>query len=125
MCFEIKYIVIIYIQLHICDAFIKRGSSDLLSKQRLAKLYICRRCLNKYAKIKYKNYELNYKYYYYHFKCSQCDGMHHIVKSVKPLYAWKLFFTDVPEPESNVEPEVKKALERRERKIKIKKWLNW
>lgn len=51
--------------------------------------------------------------------------MHHIVKSVKPLYAWKRFFTDVPEPESNVAPEVKKALERKQRKIKIKKWLNW
>lgn len=98
----------------------------MLTNKELAKLYVCRRCLNKYAKIKYKNYELNYKYYYYHFKCVKCEGMHHIVKSVKPLYAWKLLFTEKPDiVVESEDPAVEKALKRRQFKIKMKKWLNW
>ena len=98
----------------------------MLTNTEIAKLYICRRCLNKYTSIKFKNYELNYKYYYYHFKCAKCGGMHHIVKGVKPLYAWKLFFTKRPtDLTASMDKGVERALKRKQIKIKLKKWLNW
>ena len=88
-------------------------------------MYICRRCLNKYAKIKYKNYELKYKYYYYHSKCSKCGGMHHIVKAVKLMYAWKLLFTQNPQPDIVEDDEIEKAISRQHRMTKLKKWFHW
>ncbi len=98
----------------------------MVTNRELAKLYMCRRCLNKYSKIKYKNYELRYKYYYYHFKCVDCQGMHHIVKAVKPQYSWKLLFTNMPNDiKSKMDKDVEKALKRKQRKIKFKKWLGW
>jgi len=103
----------------------KGGSSQLLTNKKLAKIYVCRRCLNDGAKIKYKNYELKYKYYYYHFKCSKCGGMHHIVKGVKFLYLWKLLFTKNPLPESAEDIEMEKAILRNQRKTKLKRWFHW
>ena len=61
----------------------------MLTNKKLSKLYMCRRCINEIGKIKFKNYQLNYKYYYYYFRCKNCGDMHHIVKSVRPLYAKK------------------------------------
>ncbi len=97
----------------------------MLTNRELAKLYICRRCLNTYSKIKFKNYELKYKYYYYHFKCAKCDGMHHIVKAVKPQYSWKLFLIKKPRDiKKQEDPQVEKALKRKQLKIKLKRWFN-
>lgn len=97
----------------------------MLRNRELAKLYICRRCLNSYSKIRFKNYELKYKYYYYHFKCAECDSMHHIVKSVKLQYLWKLLFVNKPDDITEREdPAVEKAIKRRQFKIKLKKWFN-
>ncbi len=96
----------------------------MLRNRKLGKLDICRRCLNTYSKIKFKNYELKYKYYYYHSECSKCQGMHHIVRSVKPMYMWKLLFvnkpTDIGMPPDD--PEVAKAIRRKRIKAKLKKW---
>lgn len=105
----------------------KKEGSKLLSNKDLAKMYICRRCLNEYAKIKYKNYELRYKYYYYHFKCAKCGGMHHIVKNVKFMYRWKLWFTQKPnlDTEEALDPQIEKALKRNQKKLKLKKWFHW
>ena len=97
----------------------------MFSNRKLAKLYICRRCLNDSAKIKYKNYELKYKYYYYHFKCSKCGGMHHIVKGVKFIYKWKLLFTNNPIPDFVENTQIEKAISRQHLKAKFKRWLHW
>ena len=52
--------------------------------------------------------------------------MHHIVKGVKPLYAWKLFLTKRPtDLTASMDKEVERALKRKQIKIKLKKWLNW
>lgn len=97
----------------------------MLRNRELAKLYICRRCLNSYSEIRFKNYELKYKYYYYHFKCAKCGSMHHIVKGVKPQYSWKLLFVKKPDDIKGAEdPAVEKALKRRQLKIKLKRWFN-
>lgn len=74
----------------------------MLTNKKLSKLYMCRRCINEIGKIQFRNYQLNYKYYYYHFRCRNCKDMHHIVKSVKPLYAWKLLFIEDNFPDVNL-----------------------
>ena len=97
----------------------------MLTNNELAKLYICRRCLNDNSKLKYNSYEIRYKYYNYHFKCSLCGEMHHIVKNIRPMYKWKLFFSQKPDMGKETEdPEIMKAMKRRQKKLKIKKWLN-
>jgi len=98
----------------------------LLSNKELAKLYICRRCLNKYAKFRYRNYELTYKYSYYHSKCMKCGGMHHIVNHVKPIYFWKLLFTKRPtDIETVIDRDIEKELKRKKFKENILKHLHW
>ncbi len=97
----------------------------MITNRDIAKLYICRRCLNKYSLIKFKNYELRYKYYYYHSKCTECGEMHHIVKSSKIPYAWKLFFVKKPSKLIDGEDvQYKRFYRRRSIKRKIKNWLN-
>lgn len=52
--------------------------------------------------------------------------MHHIVKAVKPQYSWKLLFTNMPDDiKSKMDKDVEKALKRKQRKIRFKKWLGW
>ena len=98
----------------------------MLSNKELAKLYICRRCLNKYTKFRYRNYELKYKYYYYHFKCVKCGGMHHIVKHVKPIYSWKLLFTKRPtDIKTVIDRDIEKSLKRKRLKEKIMSHIHW
>ena len=51
--------------------------------------------------------------------------MRHIVKSVKLLYAWKLFF--VKNPDDLIKPEeqkIEQAMRRKNRIKKIKRWFN-
>ena len=105
---------------------IVKGGLWLLSNKELAKLYICRRCLNKYTKLRFRNYELKYKYYYYHFKCVKCGGMHHIVNNVKPLYSWKLLLTKRPtDIETVMVRDIEKALKRKQLKEKIMNYIYW
>lgn len=100
----------------------------MLTNKDISKLYICRHCLNKHVLhplLRFKNYHLNYRYYYYHFKCTECGEMHHIVKGVKPLYALKLFFIKKPDRLYDEEwQEYHKHRNREKRKNKIKKWLH-
>lgn len=97
----------------------------MLKNRNISRLYICRKCLNTYSKMPFNNYELKYKYNNYYFECSKCGNMRHIVKSVKLLYAWKLFF--VKNPDDLIKPEeqkIEKAMRRKNRIKKIKRWFN-
>jgi len=41
------------------------------------------------------------------------------------MYKWKLFFSQKPDMGKETEdPEIMKAMKRRQKKLKIKKWLN-
>ena len=96
----------------------------MLANKELTKLCICRRCLNKYTKFRYRNYELKYKYNYYHSKCVKCGDMHHIVNYVKPLYVWKLMFTKRPtDLKTLIDIDNEKFFKRKYLKEKILKYL--
>ncbi len=98
----------------------------MVTNKDIAKLYMCRRCLNKFTKVKFENYELNYKYYYYHSQCSKCDEMSHIVGGVRLRYLWKLPFLKIPKEllPAKKDAAYEKHVRKQRNKKRLKKWLN-